>query len=376
MLRSGSSAPTQLGITMALDPGSGSTAVPVRSALAGAVLGVAGVVGALTFAASLHDLTHSPTRYGWAWTLAPELDDGSAAAVAAIDGVTDVGVLVHRRVMVHDEQVLGIAVSPTAGSPSLTVRAGRMPATPDEIALGPRTADRWRVAVGDTVAAASPEGERTLRVVGEVLFPVFDENPFNDGVALHPDLIDEVAVSDGFERGIVTFADSVPMATAGERLAEVVPDGASVYALPSPPPEVANLDAVRSLPPALAAFLFLLAAAAVGHALATSVRRRRHDLGTVRALGFLRAQVRAAVTVQSATLLTGGLVLGAPLGVAVGRMAWRGVADGLGVEAAPATPSVALAALLPVAAVVAVALAALPGRAAARLEAADALRVE
>lgn len=376
LLRTGASAPSQLGIAMALDPGAGPTTVPVRSALAGAVFGVAGVVGALTFAASLHDLTHSPARYGWAWTLAPELDEHTADLAASMDDVTDVGMLVHRQVVVHDEQLLGIAVAPVAGSPSLAVRAGRMPTTPDEIAVGPQTADRWGVHVGDTVVAGSSTGARTLRIVGEVLFPVFDENAFNDGVALHPDLIDEVAVSDGFERGIVTFASSVPLATAAERLEQVDPDAASVYALPSPPPEIANLSAVRSLPPALAAFLFLLAAAAVGHALATSVRRRRHDLGTVRALGFVRAQVRTAITVQSVTLLAGGLLVGAPLGTALGRMAWRAVAGGLGVDPSPATPGLALAALVPVAALVAIALAALPGRVAARLAPADALRVE
>ena len=42
-----------LGVRMALEPGRGATAVPVRSAAIGAVLGVVGVVGSLVFAASL-----------------------------------------------------------------------------------------------------------------------------------------------------------------------------------------------------------------------------------------------------------------------------------------------------------------------------------
>lgn len=96
----------------------------------------------------------------------------------------------------------------------------------------------------------------------------------------------------------------------------------------------------------------------------------------VRAIGFVRRQVRGAVTVQAATLLTIGVVIGAPLGVATGRVAWRTVADGLGVEAAPAVPMLMLAALVPVASLASLVLAAFPGRAAARLRTVDALRAE
>ena len=60
------------------------------------------------------------------------------------------------------------------------------------------------------------------------------------------------------------------------------PEAISVYSFSSPPPDVANLDGVQFLPRVLGLFLGLLAIAAVGHALATSVRRRRHDLGIVR----------------------------------------------------------------------------------------------
>jgi ABC-type antimicrobial peptide transport system permease subunit len=185
-----------------------------------------------------------------------------------------------------------------------------------------------------------------------------------------------MAVSDGFAQAIVTFDDGISASEAASRVEAAAPGSVSIYSQPSPPPDVANLSAVRSLPPALAAFLFLLAVAAVGHALATSVRRRRHDLGTVRSLGFLRRQVGQAVVIQSGTLLAIGVVAGTPIGVALGRVVWRVVADGLGVEAAPAVPVVILAALVPAAAVVAVVVATLPARTATRLRTVDALRAE
>ena len=80
------------------------------------------------------------------------------------------------------------------------------------------------------------------------------------------------------------------------------------------------------LPVALSAFLALLAVSAVGHALATAVRRRRHDLAVLRALGITRRQARLVVTTQASLLALIGLVFGVPLGIALGRAVWRTVA--------------------------------------------------
>lgn len=375
-LRAGSSAPRSVGVALALHPGAGTTSIPVRSAVVGAVLGTAGVLGALTFAASLDALDHTPERYGWSWTLAPEVAEDDLASLQDIPGLRDAGTLVHRRVIIDDVQLPGIAVEPVTGSPTLTVRRGRMPTTPDEVAVGPLIADRWHLEPGDQVEATTDDGPRALTVVGEVLFPVFDENPFNAGVAVHPDAIEDLAVSDGFERAIVTFDEGISTTEAADRVEAALPESMSVYAFPAPPPDVANLTAVRSVPLALAWFLLLLAVAAVGHAVATTVRRRRHDLATVRALGFLRRQVRLAVGVQSATLLALGVLVGTPLGLALGRVAWRATTVGLGLDPTPEVPVAWFAAIVPVAAVVAALVSAVPGRRATRSTAAGTLRLE
>ena len=52
----------------ALDSGRGRTAVPVRSALLGAVLAVALVVATLTFGSGLQSLVSHPALYGWDWS--------------------------------------------------------------------------------------------------------------------------------------------------------------------------------------------------------------------------------------------------------------------------------------------------------------------
>ena len=53
------------GLRLALEPGRGRTAVPVRSVLAGAVLAMAVVSATLTFGASLTMLVSHPALYGW-----------------------------------------------------------------------------------------------------------------------------------------------------------------------------------------------------------------------------------------------------------------------------------------------------------------------
>ena len=53
------------GMRLALEPGRGRTAVPVRSALAGAVLAMTVVSATLTFGASLTTLVSHPALYGW-----------------------------------------------------------------------------------------------------------------------------------------------------------------------------------------------------------------------------------------------------------------------------------------------------------------------
>ncbi len=66
--RAGLSAPGVVGVRMALEPGEGRSAVPVRSALLGSVLAVALVVTTLTFGNSLQTLVSRPALYGWNWS--------------------------------------------------------------------------------------------------------------------------------------------------------------------------------------------------------------------------------------------------------------------------------------------------------------------
>ena len=66
------------GLRMAFQPGRGDTAVPVRSACLGAVLGVLGVTVVLVFTSSLNHLVETPRLYGWTWDF--KLADANASS--------------------------------------------------------------------------------------------------------------------------------------------------------------------------------------------------------------------------------------------------------------------------------------------------------
>ena len=380
LLASGRFSPaSQLGVAMALDPGEGRTTVPVRSALVGAVFGVAGVVGAVTFGAGLDDLLSDPSTSGWNWTFAPSMAEADLPTLAAVEGVEDVGLLHYAQVEAEGEQTYGFSMTSEKGAPSFTVVQGRMPAGPREVAVGPKTADSLGLATGDTIRLtdlAADSGHREVVVVGEVLMPTFDDNLFNEGIVLAPDVLAAVKQTGGNDEVVVTFADGIDEDVAARRVRDVLPDSMPVYAFPSPPADVANLSGVRFLPRLLGLFLGLLALAAIAHALATSVRRRRHDLGIVRSLGFVTRDVLRTIAAQSWTMVAVGLVVGIPLGVAAGRVAWSVVADGIGVAASAPTSAGALVVIAALSCLAVSVLSLLPGMSAARQRAVDALRVE
>jgi ABC-type antimicrobial peptide transport system permease subunit len=109
---------------------------------------------------------------------------------------------------------------------------------------------------------------------------------------------------------------------------KAIKDGEKVaFGTQDPPTQLAEVQGMRILPLFLGGFLALLAVGAVGHALATAIRRRRHEIAVMRALGLTRTQSRWVVVTQASLLALVGLAFGVPLGLALGRTLWRVVAD-------------------------------------------------
>ena len=139
---------------------------------------------------------------------------------------------------------------------------------------------------------------------------------------------------------------------------------------------IRRTTAARSTPGANRPTTKRFAFVAVGHALVTSVRRHRRDLALLKTLGFRRRQVRATVAWSATTLAVVGLLVGIPAGVWLGRLAWRAVADGLGVPAVVTVPALALLLTIPAALLFVNVVGLVPARAAARTRPAVALRAE
>ena len=383
--------PVVVGAGFALGGGRGRTAAPVRSAVVGAVAGVLGVVGAFTFADGVADAAADPARFGQTWQVGAFLgfndavlvDDAPAllAGLAAAPGVTAVN---DARIGVAHAGPSAQAVTLLSHDPvdaplPVVLTEGRLPAGATEVVLGPSAADGLGVAVGDRLTVEGPAGARDLDVVGLGFVPASPHSSYADGGWLS---------SDGYA-GL--FGDTFKFRFAQLALADDADPEAAIAALgggpgASPdlffvwedefPTPVDQLRSVQGLPVALGGFLAVLAVGAVGHALATALRRRRVDVAVLQALGMTPRQTRVLVSTQAGVLAVAGLLLGVPLGLALGRTAWRTVADYTPLAYVPPLAVAALLLVGPVALLVANALAAWPGHVAARLRIADVLRTE
>ena len=374
----GLSSAATTGARMAFEPGRGSTAVPVRSGLAGAALGVAGLVAALVFGSSLTGLADTPANYGWNWDLsvparnADASVESQAAALAADPSVADVATVRTARAEVGGEEILVHGFQSLKGSVVPTVTEGRPPNSPDEVVLGDETLRRLGVGIGDTVEAGGTDGAVRMRIVGRGPVPFLDTDTVADGVTMTRQGADRLATDGAYSDLVLNWAPGIDEGPAWRRLEEQV--GPAI--VDKPPADVTNLERVEALPRILALFLALLAVLAVGHTLVTTVRRRRRDLAVLKALGFQPHQVSSTVAWQATLLALVGLAVGLPLGVAIGRWTWSLVANGLGVVNRPVVPLAGLAIIVAAGLLVANLLAALPAWAAGRTQPALVLRTE
>jgi hypothetical protein len=84
-----SSVAAVIGLRLALRPGAGRTALPVRSTIASAVVGVAALTAALVFSASLANLLATPGLYGVTWDAYVSNPLSSGVSEAARGAATD-----------------------------------------------------------------------------------------------------------------------------------------------------------------------------------------------------------------------------------------------------------------------------------------------
>ena len=227
------------------------------------------------------------------------------------------------------------------------MRSGRQPIDPSEVVIGPVTAARHDVDIGDAVTVVHPSGGSdgsSVTVVGIGLFPEIDEGDFTDAIGLLGPAFEELAASpDLFEASqvVVRLAPNAQVDPVIERLRARFPESLSAP-LPARPGDVGSLSTVRSMPGWLLAFGAVLGTASLAHVLRTTTTRRADDLRTLRVLGMTRRQIRWCFVTQALTLAAIALAIGVPVGLAAGRLAWRTVAASLDVATDPKVPLTAI----------------------------------
>jgi ABC-type lipoprotein release transport system permease subunit len=384
--RAGLAPTTSAGLRMALEPGRGRTAVPVRSAYLGAVFGIAGLIAVFMFASSVQHLAATPRLYGWTADFAAtdqnfgnepgnycgRIDYGLShtAGIAAVASVCT------QTVQLNGDPVTGYGFTSLRGTIAPEIAHGHAPRTAQEIALGSVTLHALNKHLGDTVHASGPTHTHSYRIVGQVVLPGFvAKQAIADGATFTDPGIQRIFDDNNTNRYfLIRFAPGANRAALEQRIA-AKPQLASPTR-PAVPPEVDRLRQINWFPATLAALLAALALLAVGHALVTSVRRRRRDLALFKTLGFNRRQVRATIVWQATTIATVGLIMGIPIGLLIGSFVWRPVADSVGVSTTAAFPALALLATIPAVLALVNLLAYFPARAAAHIRPAIALRTE
>ena len=377
LARAGCPPPLVAGVPMALPGGSRPTAVPVRATLAAAVLAVAVGGAALTFATSLQHLLDTPRLYGQTWDFevgggGPSIDAATIRQVSSDPAVSDVGVGAVEPVDIGGQAVGARAMDDVKGSSAPTVLDGRAPRAPGEVLLGTKTLDALDLRIGDRVAVRSGPRAVRLRIVGRGVLPSSKFNKLSEGAAFSFDDLKRIrpeAAAYALQARIATGADRD---AALDRLAMIF-DGPSIAVRPT---DVGDFGGVEALPLLIIAVFAGAAAAALAHALITSVRRRRRDLAILKTLGFTRGQVVTAVAWQATTVAAIGLVVGLPLGLGIGRFAWNVFAEDLGVVPEAITPVGLTALVVPATIVLANLIAAIPAQTAARTQPALVLRAE
>ena len=409
LAQAGLPAPAVTGVRMAVEPGRGRSAVPVRTGLLTITLGVLALTAAVAFGAGLTKLLDTPRLVGWNWEarVSYPYDAGSADeepvpldrpevvdALAAHPGVAAYGIanIFTPGVVLGDDDTLVSMVSIDAGAgtvgPSLV--AGRAPSAPDELLLGPVTADDLGIGIGDEVVAhgqpnefseSGPEsGTLRMEVVGLGILPLGGDR-LGTGVAVSADGLRALSGMEDPDSILLRFAP-------GADPSEVVRELTATLGLPEPDPAdlaeelsladqipVLDIRHIEGLPLLLGALMALMSAAVLAHLLTSATSARRQDIALLRAIGFDRRQVRRSISWQAGTIVAIAIVIGVPLGIVVGRSAWLILADRLGVVPEADVPTVLLA-LVPALLLAALLIAVVPGRLAARRSPAAGLRAE
>jgi hypothetical protein len=389
-----------VGIRFALDRDN--RAVPVRSAILGAVLAIVVVVATFVFGSSLNTLVSHPALYGWNWNYEMLGNYGGLADVP----LPQTGQLLNRdpyvaawtrasfddlRIDGQDVPVLGTTPNAAVAPPVLS---GHALAASNQIVFGPTSLAQLHKHIGDTVTLDNGVTKPTrLIIVGTATLPAIGA-----GQTLHLEIGTGAVLSEQFipahDRGFgdlpsspeavfVRFHAGANPVAARRSLDRIAIDVQNIKGHGPPavvsvqrPAEIVNYRTMGNTPALLGAALAAGAIVALGLTLLIAVRRRRRELAILKMLGFTRRQLAAIVAWQSSVAVALGVLIGVPLGITAGRALWNRFADALHIVPESTVPTLAIALIVVGALVLANVVAAIPGLQASRTPPAVLLHTE
>ena len=357
-----------IGVSHALGNKSGGAPVPVRSALLGSVLAVIALCGTAVFGASLSHLTATPRLYGDDFQLNFPINEGNRgwepdlkrlAEDKRVSGITQ-GIAGFTAI---DNVSVGVIVGTAMrGELLFSAVSGHLPTGAGQIGLGATTMRQMGAHVGSVVDFSIRNGTVPLRVVAEVSFPVLLAGSVSLGNGallstsgflaaecppgrLHTLCLQKV--NGGLNTGGGALMVSVVPGPRGQQdVSRYLKNYQSIATLPSTPVSLINFGEAVDFPLIFGTILAAFGAATLVHLLVVSVARRRREIGLLKVLGFVNSQVGSVVAWQAMTLAAIGIIIGAPLGVVIGRVVWRAFANNLGAVPVSVVPIWFLVALL------------------------------
>ena len=342
---------TVIGVRHALERGRGAASVPIGTALFGTIVAVTALCATAVFGASLSHLTATPPLYGQDYQVTfSGLQSNPTKQLAEVEhdrAVTGIMVGTRDEISINGVSVTAVSGKAVRGPLLISTVDGHPPSTDGEISLGQTTLHEVGAHIGSHVHVTFqvPSGGTrvaSFRVVGTASFPgEFGLGGLGTGAAFtyggyihalcpsgtaQPSCLDAYRANEQF----VVLARMAPGAAGRADVAHYVHRYPDVAQLPNTPTSLVNFGEAVNFPLILGFVLALFGAATLVHLLVVSVARRRHEIGLLKALGFVKAQVGATVCWQASTVALVGIVVGIPLGAALGQAVWRAFATNLG----------------------------------------------
>jgi ABC-type lipoprotein release transport system permease subunit len=364
---------------------------PVGTAILGTVMAVAALCATAVFGASLTRLVSSPELYGAPFQ-AYFANDGLPGSQATVTGplldslrrdraISQITLGAFVEVNINGRAVRTVVITPVRGPALLSVVDGDLPRTDRDIMLGAATMRAAGARLGDTVRVtiSDPAGAphaASFRAIGRASLNAGAGGLGNGAVMTTSAFVGlqcppgpgQSACQRAVKQGLATvvLVRAAPGAAGDAALARYIARYRDLTTLPAKPTVLVNFGESVNFPLLFGVALSLFGAATMVHLLLVSVARRRRETVLLKSLGFVRRQVAAAVCWQASTVALIGIVVGAPIGIAAGRVLWRVFATNFGVVPVPVAPLLTLTALAAGVLAVANVLAAVPALTAAR----------